>query len=738
MERTPARDDELLKAAEQRDSTLSHVGAQWPISPVLQPGAVIEGRLEVQHLLASGGFGNVYKVRHLLLNKTLALKTLHPIVASDITVLRLKRESVAIAKLDHPNIVHATDFGLIDGTLPFIVMEYVEGQTLAEYLKKKQSLSVEEALQMFIPICGALAYAHDHGVIHRDIKPGNIMLAVGERDAANVVPKIVDFGIAKLTFGEDAVGLTLTKTGEIFGTPLYMSPEQCAGTSVDHRSDIYSVGCVLFEALTGSPPFSGNSPLETMMRHASAEIPRLKEASLGKEFPPALEQTLSRMLAKDERNRYPNCYEVATDLRLILQGDSLGMRKRKLQGAASGLAGRRRGIDWNFEAIVVAAAIGITIGIAFGVIIALSVRQFDSNHPAAQANSVSKERGNDPIPIDTGKTEVYAKLFHWTDQNEYRFPPSTSLGEIQWWTADGRSQNCKAQGSVSIPQNASVAFLPGENMIETPFNWGRFAPDDLTGLYFTRRSEGMITDDVHEADLNDAGIVAAWQQRHLQALEIKCLVTRERVFKLIGSMPELRWLSIQNAEITDAGVNEQKSVTGQQIAALPNLQRLDTLKISELSNVSLTPVLQALKNSHLRRLQLLKVPLTEADLKAIAQIQSVEVLQVETDLPYEKQLRAFSRLPNLRKLALRADVPFVQHGGHYNFPKLRQLWLTLPQGETEPKDGDAKLNIARQAYRLHFTTDQAFDWNGPNTGSLSGFSLAEDAPSFMFSATEPK
>ena len=145
-------------------------------------------------------------------------------------------------------------------------------------------------------------YAHQEGVIHRDIKPNNIILL--KSDNSPIVPKIVDFGIAKLVAGEDSESAALTQTGEVFGTPLNMSPEQCAGEAVDQRSDIYSLGCVLFEALTGAPPFRGQTALETMMLHTKNATPSLKEASLGLEFPETIQRIICKMLAKIPNERY--------------------------------------------------------------------------------------------------------------------------------------------------------------------------------------------------------------------------------------------------------------------------------------------------------------------------------------------------------------------------------------------------------------------------------------------------
>jgi len=317
--------DDSSNPSPQPDAAVTSLAQPMATPSQLQPGQIVENHYKVLSIIASGGFGSVYKVRDILLKKTFALKTLHPVVASETTMLRLRKEAQAASMLDHPNLVRAINFGMIDHCQPFLVMEFVEGPTLAQHLKQHARIPWQSALQIFIPVCFAMAYAHDQGVIHRDIKPSNIILA-GDVSASNFIPKVVDFGIAKLQFGDESEALSLTKTGEIFGTPLYMSPEQCAGTGVDSRSDIYALGCVLFEALTGAPPFKGNTQLETMMQHTTGKAPSLKEASLGLEFPEALEKLVTRMLAKDSRDRYQSFMDVANDLLLLQKGDLNQMR----------------------------------------------------------------------------------------------------------------------------------------------------------------------------------------------------------------------------------------------------------------------------------------------------------------------------------------------------------------------------------------------------------------------------
>ncbi len=701
MQRSPAEYDDPLTPNREPVQTPPLV-AGTPTASLLKSGAIVEGRLEVQSLIASGGFGSVYKVRHIVMNKTLALKTLHPVVKSDKTIHRLKRESVAIAKLDHPNIVHAMDFGLIDGTIPYIVMEYVEGRTLAESLKGPP-LSVDAALKLFIPLCEALAYAHDQGVIHRDIKPGNIMLSPDEKDSSSVIPKIVDFGIAKLTFGEDA-GLTLTQTGDIFGTPLYMSPEQCAGTSVDHRSDIYSLGCILFETLTGAPPISGNTPLETMMRHASGEVPSLKEASLGKEFPPALEVTVARMLAKDVRQRYQSCYEVANDLRLILKGDAASVRAPAAIGSAQTNSGPMRKIDWF--AVTVAGILIFGIGIISGIVIGRSLL-YTGAAPVVheQSSGLNSSKASD----DSGAAPAPA-FFHTDGQpNVFHFPTEDCLGQLEWVK---NSKWCKAdaRGPVTIePKNALLEFTPYGGLMDAPHYWGCFRPTDLGGLHLTRRGQ---LDFEHQIDNADAAVVAAWQQRNLRILELNAYSLSQQAFRLIGDMRGLTSLIFHKVSLADVHHAQGiRPLSPMEIAALPNLHQLDTLVLSDVdASPSLLPLLQALRAGHLRRLAIYNVPISEQDLNAIAEISSLETIEILTDKPCEKQLKAYSRLPKLRKLCMLAQEEPVSV---YKFPKLEQLYLVDPRNKVKGLGAAFKKHIIPSA-TFNWTTDLKIDAEYPS------------------------
>ncbi len=292
-------------------------------SNLFHPGQTLGGRYQVISCLGKGGMGVVYHVNQVFVNKEMALKTMEQHGMSNIAMRRFQKEARTAFAVQHPNVVAVNDFGVLDDQTPFLVMELIKGETLGERQRRTTCLPVHEAIPIFVQICFGLDYAHNLGVVHRDIKPSNIMILDDIPTGTEGSVKIVDFGIAKFAAVEGEEKQSLTRTGEIFGSPLYMSPEQCAGGSVDHRTDIYSLGCVLFESLTGTPPFIGENALATMIKHQNETPPTLKEASLGKEFPIDLEHIVATMLAKSPESRYQNLGIAAHDLAATMRGDAI-------------------------------------------------------------------------------------------------------------------------------------------------------------------------------------------------------------------------------------------------------------------------------------------------------------------------------------------------------------------------------------------------------------------------------
>ncbi|MBL8082765.1 MAG: serine/threonine protein kinase [Candidatus Obscuribacter sp.] len=285
-------------------------------SGYLSAGATIDGTYKVLSFLGAGAAGQVYKVEHIIMGKTYALKILMGTEVSPIALQRFKTEIQVISRLSHPNVVQVHNSGVHNGSMPYYVMDLIEGATLADMIEasRKQGLPLLETLDMFAAVAHALAAAHEKNIVHRDIKPGNIVLSNDTAPIGDRV-KVVDFGIAKLT-GRDN-GQALTSKGEIFGSPLYMSPEQCMGGRIDARSDIYSLGCTLFEALTGSPPFQGKNIVETFTLHMEAPPPRLSDRQPGRKYPAALEELISQLLEKLPDDRCQNMLQVVEILETI-------------------------------------------------------------------------------------------------------------------------------------------------------------------------------------------------------------------------------------------------------------------------------------------------------------------------------------------------------------------------------------------------------------------------------------
>lgn len=288
---------------------------------------IINDRYKVMSLLGSGGMGSVYKVEDKTLGKIFAVKVLSPKLTEDQAAFRrFSQEAKASSELNHPNINNVYEQGTTDSGAPFLVMDYLDGETLGDLLKKEGRLQYERAIDIFEQICQALEQAHSKGVIHRDVKPSNIIITRAE--GGGEIVKVVDFGIAKVLPAADNKTAQLTQTGEIFGSPLYMSPEQCNGENLDARSDIYSLGCTMFETLTGRAPFAAANPFKVMMNQVQMPPPAMKSVAAKLEIPNSLESVVMTCLDKNPGNRYQTVSALQLDLKRVLAGKPPLVAKR--------------------------------------------------------------------------------------------------------------------------------------------------------------------------------------------------------------------------------------------------------------------------------------------------------------------------------------------------------------------------------------------------------------------------
>ncbi|HST96040.1 MAG TPA: Stk1 family PASTA domain-containing Ser/Thr kinase [Geodermatophilus sp.] len=369
---------------------------------------VLGERYEIGGVLGRGGMAEVHRGRDLRLGREVAVKVLRSDLARDPSFqVRFRREAQAAASLNHPAIVAVYDTGEdrnSSGATPYIVMEYVEGDTLRDVLRREGVLSPERAMNFAADICNALDFSHRNGIVHRDVKPGNVMVT------PQGTVKVMDFGIARAVSDSAA---TMTSTAAVIGTAQYLSPEQARGESVDARSDVYSVGCLLYELVTGAPPFTGDSPVSVAYQHVR-EDPKLP-SSVNPAIPPELDAILLKALSKNPANRYQSAADMRNDLLRALAGQRVeatpvmgDAEKTAIIGAPPGGYGDGEWDDEDDDARkrrrnrIIAAVIAGVLILGGVIAVALLVNAGD-DQPAAEPTATQV-----PVPNVTGQDRATA------------------------------------------------------------------------------------------------------------------------------------------------------------------------------------------------------------------------------------------------------------------------------------------------------------------------------------------
>lgn len=293
----------------QRDGArLTPEGAKDPFL-----GREILGQFRIDEAIGAGGMGTVYRARQTTLGRDVAIKILHPELTNNSDAARrFQREAKVATSLEHPNLVRVFLFGELpdQGHNLYLVMEYLDGYSLGELLEKQAPLPLPRALHIATQICDAVGAAHDQGIVHRDVKPENVMVVQRRGDPDFV--KVLDFGIARLLWDEQSA---MTQSGVIFGTARYISPEGAAGEATDARSDVYGIGVLIYQLLTGRTPFDASTPVSMLMKHIHETPPALRSVGTGAQAPQAIEDIVMRSLAKNPDARYPNANAFCEALR---------------------------------------------------------------------------------------------------------------------------------------------------------------------------------------------------------------------------------------------------------------------------------------------------------------------------------------------------------------------------------------------------------------------------------------
>ncbi|HEY9774247.1 MAG TPA: protein kinase [Planktothrix sp.] len=541
------------------------------------PGAVLAGRYRIVEQIGRGGMGQVYRVTQIMLDKDFALKTVNKNALSDNSVRRFQHEAKASFSLDHPNIIAVRDFGLLEDQTPFLTMELIQGATLSDLLKAKGTLSIDDALAIFTQVCVGLGYAHEHGIVHRDIKPSNIMLVRGLPLGTEGSIKILDFGIAKFTAHEGGEIQALTRTGEIFGSPVYMSPEQCSGQQVDTRSDVYSLGCVLFEALTGAPPFVTESALHTMAAHVNQPVPTLRQASLGRAFPPALEAVVAGMLSKNAENRPGNLVELANELTAIRGGKTESTRQ--ITSVATKTAKSTDSV--SFKTLILSIVISSVLSSTVTALICNKNQVFqppayrtglmDGNLLPLAVPEVDMTKGG---PYEDSPQALAKRLSVPTNDGRFSFPSSdadcTVLGLIgsAHWIKELEMRNCTiANSCLSKLSNLPIVSI---GLFQSKF--------DDEGARCLSRIPTLRKIKAEKTLITDAGVAS------------------------LARMPNLQRIGIQNTSVSSRGV-----------AQLSKCKSLLEINMDDCSNLRSQPM-STMRLEHLQVLTASGNGLTDRDL----------------------------------------------------------------------------------------------------------------------------
>jgi serine/threonine protein kinase len=621
----------------------------------LNTGDIIGGCYRVDETVASGGMGTVYKVFHQTLGRTLALKTLKTSRISRESWTAFVTEAKVLSRLEHPNLVKVYDLGLIDNRLPYFVMDFIDGEPLSNKIKREGALPVALALAIFEQVAEGLAYGEEIKLLHRDIKPGNIMLQKTV-DPTQFIVKIVDFGLAT-----EATGAGGEINQKICGSPPYMSPEQSLYQNLDSRSDMYSLGCSLFETLTGAPPFIGENALITLSKHQTEKPPTLKEASLGTEFAPVLERMMAKMLAKDPANRiqtFAELKQIIKKMRQLEQNDQLASEALtvKKESAKPGQAKTTKTTETKkLPLIAILTTLAIVALGCTGAFLFLknSSKSQSPNNPKTQApqdvglikklqsNSDDATQITDEQLCGENNARLFSDFYRHYPFSEVKeisgvrqlvlnFPRTKSAGTIALVEpGDLLKEAQPAQGSLVLPQNAHVYFAPNKIFTASQNLFRQLKPDDLDTLDLSK-------------NLNVATATPSMfdQLTGLRALNLNDTAIGDATIADLSKLSGLKSLKIDRTDITGDG--------------LVKLEQINKLNALELGiSFQLDRLLNKIQSSTaLNSLKIRGTPVAAHELTLIAKIPGLKILSLDDTNTVQRDLLALKSAPALECLTL--------------------------------------------------------------------------------------
>lgn len=608
-------------------------------------------RYEILGTLGAGGMGTVYKVHDSTLDKIVALKVLRiGTGSSDELLVRFNQEARACARLKHKNIIEILDFGFFHGITPYMVLEYIEGQTLKQHIAEKGPLSAEVAINVFAQIASALSHAHSQKIIHRDLKPSNIIIT---DNTDPFVIKLFDFGIARIA--EDVESMKLTAANSFVGTPTYMSPEQIRNESSDARSDIYSFGCVMFETLTGEVPFSSPEILTLIDMQLNAEPPRIGDV-VSEYSESTFETVIDRCLQKRPEDRFPSCEEISKHLNMRPANDSSSSPSPPSEPGRT---------SW----IKIGTALGVLLIAVTATVIMIDRREKEKkNLPvkvtrkkiSAKAKAKRREHilkvGMDPngtelhlLPIDDyedadiklipndgtiQQLDITTPGYTSNSRNEANFAPhNLSERGFEYVSKLTKLKGIKLHGAddISVRSIGYLAQLP--NLTSLDANNTSFT--DVRSLAQLKKLETGIFDSFGPDD------VAVLKHMPLQSLTLDRSTLNEPMLKSISSLKHLHTLHFYTC----------MDVNAASLLHLKQLPHLDKLSIDGTPSIGNGGIASIATLKQIRRLSLKSDRLNDDHLKPIANMTGLKELLISDNKDVTKiGLQHLSKLPSLMQL----------------------------------------------------------------------------------------
>lgn len=625
---------------------------------------IFDGRYKLVSKVGAGGMGAVWLGYDMVLDKPCAIKVLLPNSQAE-AFIRFHQEAKMAAKLSHPNIMSVFDFGQSDRGDLYLIMDFLDGESLADWTKRQEPLRLADAVAVFLQICDGLGHAHSQGVLHRDIKPSNIMLVKDDRGFVQV--KIVDFGLAKF----EGVEQSLTTTGVHVGSPMYMSPEQAISQSIDHRSDIYSLGCLMFKTLTKRTPFQSDTLLDILNKHANEIPPSINDVDESLQCPKVLADIVAKTLEKDPNDRFQTINELKEAL-LSIDASLLSVPSDAVSSIESEtLDSRAVAVEsskfWSVKVLTALAALAICGSFIFYTLSTLGGAEVTQPKKKSRVEkTVLEEIVGDGMLDDKLRGPIHGRLSAEPD-----------FGDEDMHTI----LRYKDQNHLSL-EDSKVTGKRFETLRELPLTdlnlrHINIKDNDLTTI---GKMVDLETLRIGRNRIGDAAITNIEPLKNLKLIDLEDTHITDQGLRELSKFPALKSISLKSCQ----------KITGQGLLALTKISTLESLDLVDCKKITRQDI-----SKFNRAMPLCLLTTTETEKVAKAREKKTEklynyenpkfrkFLKYRKDL-YDKNFRRFFRQPEnwelddreIAKIKDKNIVACLKDRDYIKDPEVRKLWLS--------------------------------------------------------------